>query len=257
MIQRIRKIIKNSPLSPFATWLILTYLELRSPVRSRVFRQTIKKILRDPDILRNEKILSDLSYGWGNRDYAASIEYLKDCIEYTTRSKLPILECGSGLTTIIAGIIAQQSGNSIWSLEHTYLWFKKTQRYLKKFGIKSVKLYYCPPLSYDAFSWIETVRLYRYPPLDHGTFFWYDFPANSMPDKFSLVICDGHAGGNMGGQYCVFPIMKQRFTSGCVILFDIAKRENEEVYMSHWAQALNMTFKIRGENSRHFLIEQK
>ena len=257
MIKKIRDIIKKTQLKPIVIWLILTYHELRSPNRNHVFRQTMKKILNNPQCLYSDKILSDLSWGWGNEKYSASIEYLKDCIEYVKQSKFPILECGSGLTTIVAGLIAQKQSKTIWSLEHTNLWYKKTLKYLNKYHIDSVKLLYCPSVDYSAFSWIESVKLHRLPPLDRGILSWYDVPFSLMPDKFSLVICDGHPGGNMGGQYCIFPIMKQRFISGGVILFDFADRENEEANMSGWAKELNMSFEIRGKKNPYYVIKLK
>ena len=67
------------------------------------FRQTMKRLLADPDFnLDDPTILGKLEYGWAN-PISASTEYLLECVSYASKAKLPILECGSGLSTIVIG----------------------------------------------------------------------------------------------------------------------------------------------------------
>jgi hypothetical protein len=232
MISTVKELIRNSPLAPYARWALKIY-------RSFFFRRTIKRLLNDPRCsLSDRKILAELSYGWSNERYSAGIEYLSDCVEYAARSKLPILECGSGLTTIVVGLVAQKSGNTVWSLEHDESWYKTVRKYLKKYRIESVNLHLCPST-----------------PFSYGDYSWYDAPLESMPDRFALVICDGYPGMDFAGQYSLFPVMKERFMPGCIILFDHAFREKGHVTMNYWANKLNMKYEvIRGDKKSHYLI---
>lgn len=79
-------------------------------------------------------------------------------------------------------------------------------------------------------------RLYQSssPLKDYGDFCWYDAPLESMPDSFSLVICDGPPGATKGGRYGLVPFMRDRLRSGCVILLDDAEREEERTIAARW-----------------------
>ena len=187
----------------------------------------MKKILADPHFLTpGSNIISDLIYGWGN-SYSASSEYLSTCIEYALTSKGPILECGSGITTIVVGLITKRLNNTIWALEDSQYWGERVQKYLNRYQIESVNLY------------INSLR-------DYGDFTWYDPPLNSMPDGFTLVVCDGPPGTTKGGRYGLLPIMKQRLKSGCVILLDDASREQEQSIVECWTKEIKASYETRG-----------
>jgi len=185
--------------------------------------------MKDPDACTHSKhpVLADLIYGWGNATWSALEEYLAACIHHAMASRGPILECGSGLSTILLGVIAKKRGQSHWAFEHKPEWATKVQIYLDKYKLDSVVL--ClNPLK------------------DYGNFCWYDPPLESIPDRFSLVICDGPPGSTKGGRYGVVPIMLERLEPGCVILLDDAHRTPEIEIAKRWATELDSTFEICG-----------
>ena len=190
----------------------------------------MKYFLRDPDACKQpgNPILIDLIYGWGNKSWSALDEYLASCIEHTLASQGSILECGSGLSTILLGAIAQRQGRSYWALEHTPEWAARVQRYLNRYQLNAVVLC-AKPLK------------------DYGDFCWYDAPLESMPDSsFSLVVCDGPPGATKGGRYGLVPVMRERLKSGCVILLDDAEREQERTIAARWQVELSTSFEILG-----------
>jgi hypothetical protein len=61
-------------------------------------------------------------HGWDNASFAARPEYLYKAVDVIRTRRGPILECGSGLTTLIVTWLAQQSKTPIISLEHDSAW---------------------------------------------------------------------------------------------------------------------------------------
>lgn len=182
-----------------------------------IFRQSMKRFLAAPEacICPGSPVLMDLINGWGNQSWSAWGEYLAGCIGHALTSDGPILECGSGLSTILVGAIAKKRGMCHWVLEHAPEWAGKVRRYLKAYDLDSVILCVSPLKSY-------------------GDFDWYDAPLQLMPDAFSLVICDGPPGGTRGGRYGLVPVMKSRLGPGCVILLDDSAREQERAIAQRW-----------------------
>jgi predicted O-methyltransferase YrrM len=191
---------------------------LRQAHRELVFRRAMKRFLDDPDRCSHpgNPVLLDLIYGWGNESWSAQDEYLADCLRNALVSCGSILECGSGLSTILTGSIAQKRGQRLWALEHTPEWATRVQEYLSRYKIDSVVM--C----------INPLK-------DYGAFCWYDVPLESMPDRYTMVICDGPPGMTKGGRYGLLPVMRKRLKPGCVILLDDADREQERAIASRWA----------------------
>ena len=164
-------------------------------------------------------VLSELVRGWGNR-WSAQHEYLTACLEHALDADGPILECGSGLSTILIGTLAQASGNTVVSLEHEPKYARRVRRYLDKYHLTSVKLCVAPLKNYGDFDW------YTQPPLD------------SIPGDFSLVICDGPPGLSHGGRYGLVPVMQDKLRPDCTILLDDGAREGEQETAARWAVLL-------------------
>jgi hypothetical protein len=130
----IRNVLGKTPLSPLYQWLRRTY-------RGYFFRRRMKELLDNHDFnLDDPKVLTDLSYGWANW-VSASIDYLQATVKFTSQAKFPILECGSGLSTIVAGLVAKKHGNTVWSLESSKTWYRRVKYYLEKYQIDSVRLF--------------------------------------------------------------------------------------------------------------------
>jgi predicted O-methyltransferase YrrM len=187
-----------------------------------VFRRAMKQFLEDPSACAHtgNTVLLDLIYGWGNEAWSALDEYLAGCINHAMDSTGPILECGSGLSTILIGAIAKKQGQSHFVLEHNSEWAIKVKKYLNRYKIDSV---------------VQCTK----PLKDYGDFCWYDVPLESMPDSFSLVVCDGPPGSTKGGRYGLAPIMRKRLKPGCVILLDDAGREQELAIAKLWEVELD------------------
>lgn len=205
--------------------------------RSFVFRIAMSKFLKDPknSILPGSTIIPSLIYGWGNESWSALEEYLRCCIEFALTTNGPILECGSGLSTILIGAIAQKRGYIHYALEHTPIWANKVKKYLGRYKINSVVMYLSPLRNYT-------------------DFYWYDPPLESMKGDFSLVICDGPPGNVKGGRYGLVPIIKKRLKPNCIILLDDAEREQEQSIAKRWEKELNAKLENLGSRKPYIKI---
>ncbi len=209
---------------------------LRSQHRNYRFRRGVKELFRDPAAATapHNRVLHDIIYGWGNDGWSGTADYLAACVEYALMTKGPILECGSGITTLALGIIGNRFGRQVWTLEHNQEWGSAIDRYLKKYELSSVNL--CTrPLK------------------DFGWGYWYDPPFESMP-RFSLVVCDGPPGDTSGGRYGLLPVMKDKLEPGAVILLDDAVRQQERNIAAQWAAELKTDFQIVGREHPYIVM---
>jgi hypothetical protein len=192
--------------------------------------------VENPEIrLDNPQILDELIYSWANL-FAPSTDFLLDLVKYSSQAKYPILDCGSGLSTIIAGLITKRHGNTVWSLESSKRWYGRVKHYLEKYQIDSVKLLYCPLINYS-------------------DYLWYDVPVDKLPERFSLVSCDGpshYLGNRDARRYGLFPLMKEKFAPGCTILFDNADLKQEQEGLYYWIDELNGEYE-KGGTEKQFL----
>jgi hypothetical protein len=200
---------------------------VRARHRAHVFRRALNRLTADPiaAIASSKQVLCDLVYGWNNPDWSAREEYLAACVEHALNSDGPILECGSGLTTLVIGRIAARRRRMVWVLEHDSEWATKVTDWLQTYAIESVRL---------------SVGSLRAGP----DFWWYEPPLDKMPE-FSLVICDGPPSTTPGGRYGLLPVMSSKLNSRAVILLDDARQHDESSAM-RWACEWGTTHQVHG-----------
>jgi hypothetical protein len=168
-----------------------------------------------------------LAVAWGNIGYAAGISYLRHVGERVVQSKGPILECGSGATTLLIAILTQTDQRPFFVFEHNLEWFKHLQQILERLGLQHVKLIHTPLV-------------------DYGDFRWYDSPVLNLQAPFELVICDGPPGTIPGGRYGLLPIMGKQLSANCLILLDDTHRKAERHIISSWRQQRCLKFSRMG-----------
>ncbi len=173
-------------------------------------------------------VLLDLIYGWGYEGGSTKHKYASVFLRRTQPTDGPILECGSGLSTILLGLAAQRNGNKIWSLENNPFWAERVRSALKRYNIKSVEL-------------CETSLR------DYGPYWWCDPLKDRMHKAFSVVVCDGPCGNTTpGGCYGLLPTMKLHLKPGCIMLLDYAGRPAEKKIIARWAEELGTSYRIEG-----------
>jgi hypothetical protein len=163
----------------------------------------------------SREMLTRLQAGWGNEGFAARTDYLEEVARRAVETPGPVLECGSGLTSILLGFLAGRRGVETWSLEHFPEWLARVRATLERFKVPGVH--------------VELSRL-----RDYDGFAWYDPPLASLPHEFQLVICDGPPGATAGGRYGLMPVLGERLSAESVILLDDSDREGEAEVLQKW-----------------------
>jgi hypothetical protein len=193
----------------------------------RAMRQFMRAV--DDGQETDPQLLAELVRGWGN-SWSAQIEFLVASLRETRATDGPVLECGSGLSTLLIGAVAQARGARVWSLEHEPKWADRVQKYLRKYHIDSVTLCMAPIRSYGDFDWYALTSL------------------QTIPGNISLVVCDGPPGGTRGGRYGLVPVMIDKLRPDCTILLDDGARAEERAIAARWGRMLETTPEAAGKD---------
>jgi len=134
--------------------------------------------LRERDWERgvDTSLLDELRTAFGNTDWSADTMYLAALADRVLGTRGPFLECGSGLTTVVAGALAERRGRRVVSLEQDEAWHAHVTQTLRRFEIGAVTCSYAPLRPY-------------------GEYVWFDLRDTTLPTEFSAVFCDGPAVG--------------------------------------------------------------
>jgi hypothetical protein len=158
--------------------------------------------------------------GWGNHGYSADTSYLRAVIEHAQRTSGPILECGSGLTTIGLGLVTKP--DRVWSLEQDDRWAEEVRR--------ALRLVRVPP---------ERVR--HAPLRPHRDAWWYEIPED-LPSHFDLVVCDGPPGSSTpGGRSGIRVAVGDRIAHAEILLDDVARPSEAELAESFQADGWQLS----------------
>jgi len=159
----------------------------------------VEALATDPEI-KHFQALADL---WGNKPWAATAEYCEMAYKMVANLKpgQVVLECGSGLSTIVIAIAARRFGVLHTVLEHTDEW---QDRVLKWFGSINLTAQF-PKVNYDR----ETQ--------------WYDF-SGAKPD---LIIIDGPP--RYLGADRLYPLKQEWIGSSGVLIDDASSKILEQL----------------------------
>jgi len=215
---------------------ILPRLEerLREPLWAHRLRRIMRRIEALPDgRVPGRTLLSQLRSRWGNEGFAAELDFLETVAHQALLTRGPILECGSGVTTLLLGVLAVPRGVEVWTLEHSPEWYARVKRALRRCCVEGVKLCLAPLREYAGF-------------------WWYDPPSRALPEHFALVVCDGPPGSTPGGRYGLFPVVGRRLPRGAVILLDDAGRPGEALVLERWQKNVGLLVEFHDRPTRSF-----
>ncbi len=207
---------------------------LKEAARPAALAQAVERLrgIR-PDAPLDPRLVAQLRFGWGNDRFSAPAEFLERVAERARNTGGPILECGSGCSTLFLGLLAGRTGVEVWSLEHDLDWLRATEARLRHFRVPGVRLVHAPLRPY-------------------GGFDWYEPPAEvRLPDRFTLVVCDGPPSlTTHGGRYGLLPVLGNRFPPGAEILLDDAARPEEQAVIERWGAERGLRVHLDEEAGR-------
>lgn len=183
--------------------------------RSELLARAIRAIAQLPvGAVPSRGMLAALRDGWNN-DWSANVPYLDAVARRVMTTTGPIVECGSGATTLLLSALAAKRGIEVWTLEHSQEWYDRVLGAMAELKLPPVHIRLCPLQ-------------------DHGEFTWYTAPRAELPGDVTLVVCDGPPGETPGGRYGLWPILKSHLAPGAVILLDDTDREPERAILERW-----------------------
>jgi hypothetical protein len=213
-------------ISPSATWRFAKRavpnslkVRLKEAARPAALALAVERLRRvRPDAPLDPGLIAQLRFGWGNDRFSAPAPFLERVAERARNTGGPILECGSGSSTLFLGLLAGARGVEVWSLEHDLEWLRATEARLRQFRVPGVRLLHAPLRAY-------------------GDFSWYAPPAETpLPRRFTLVVCDGPPSRTThGGRYGLLPVLGDRLPPGTEILLDDAARPEEQAVIERWS----------------------
>ncbi len=226
MLPQIKKVIPRSVKESIKTF-----------ERERRLRQAIEEILRvPPGEMPPLDLLARCESAWGNDGFRAVGGYVQEVARRAVTSAGPILEIGSGLTTLLLGLLAGRRGVQTWTLEHLPEYRQQIQAQLDRYGAPRVHNVLAP------------LR-------DHGAFSWYAPPdTDAMPTDFRLVIADGPPGDTKGGRYGLLPIMRSRLAPDVVILLDDAERPGEQRVLQQWKAEYQAAYELHPDTQKAWAV---
>lgn len=162
-------------------------------------------------------MLRVLRLGWGNRGFSARLTYLQAVARAAAATPGPVLECGTGLTTLVLGVVAgEKRGVNALSLEDDEACCERITGTLARRRVKTVTV--CRA---------QTVR--------GESCEWYDTTGCPFPDDpFSLVVCDGPVESTFGGRCGLVPVMDDRLSPDCIVLLDDYGVEKHRDLVARW-----------------------
>lgn len=187
----------------------------RDVYRRRVFRSLVRRVVENPVAAMDDgELLERISDAWGNGPWTASTDYLRRSMSLAHKAGGPILECGSGLSTILVAAASCDTRRPMITLEHSMEWVQRVREELDLAGLGHARVVHSPLKS-------------------TATYDWYSIP-EPLPHGLSLVLCDGPPGTTRGGRVGLVPETWHLLSSDVVILLDDASRDGEQAALTSW-----------------------
>jgi predicted O-methyltransferase YrrM len=209
------------PLDSLKTVLPLRFKHLlRRMHRRHVLRSAVeecRKLFASGEQASDE-LLEQLIYGWGNAGWSADPGLLRALLSEKYSPHTRVLECGTGLSTLLFGLIAAPLRLTIVSLEHDETWYRLIRGRLKWLGLPDSGVRLAPLRSYADYDWYDIGSL------------------RDSDSAFNLLLCDGPPSGTRGGRYGLLPSVLQRLTPGARIIVDDTTRLDEQTMISRWTR---------------------
>ncbi|NBC01722.1 MAG: hypothetical protein GVY15_12800 [Bacteroidetes bacterium] len=163
--------------------------------------------------------LEKLVQEWDNGAWAATPTYLALLSQLFAQTTGAVVECGSGVSTLVLHKLNQHGERRVISLEHHHGWYERLQTTLPQ--DTTVELYHAPLRSYDGFD-------------------WYDMDSIDLPSDIGLIICDGPPGTTRGGRVGALHVLCKGLRPGTIIVLDDANRSRELAALLDWDEAFNV-----------------
>lgn len=150
-----------------------------------------------------------------------------------------VIECGSGMTTMIIARLLKERGGRLVTIEHDPGWAAYVARELERQGLgQSAEVVEAPlersPLGLDDNPWYASTAV--------------ESALTALGGMADLLIVDGPPAFRPGtelARYPALPAFEPALSEGCTVILDDAGRDGERRVLARWEEDTAFTFKIR------------
>jgi hypothetical protein len=207
---------------------------IEDPYRPREFRAAFRELQQTIPQLPAADLLERLRAAWGNQRWSAESPYLAEVARQAAEAEGPIVECGSGLTTLILAAYARP-GVEVWSLEDNRFFRQRVSKAARAQGITHAHVLHTPIVEYPDFQ-------------------WYDIPPY-LPDDIALVVCDGPPASGTGGRVGAMYVLASRLGRRFRLLLDDAVQERTTLL--RWQEVFDIKVStIKGLRQDYALVSE-
>lgn len=200
--------------------------------RSTQLRKCLDAIRAEPEAaVPRTRHLFRLSALWGNYFYSANLPVLRRLAGLCDQTSGPILECGSGVSTLLLGVLAEREGRRVYALEDGKSDCARIRATLTLCGL-------------------DNVRVRHAPLVDRGDYTWYDLSEVELSRYFDLVFCDGPRSRISQGRRGLLPEMRPYLVPGAVLLLDDTHRRRERASLRKWQEHWSLDIRTHGRFSK-------
>ncbi|MCW8887620.1 MAG: class I SAM-dependent methyltransferase [Gammaproteobacteria bacterium] len=175
-------------------------------------------------------------------DWSAAPDFIDLIVEHALATKPQVIvECSSGLTTLVLARCCQVSGQGhVYSLENGPEYATRTRSYFERYGVDDYVTVIDAPLESVTingtdYQWYRTKELFE------------QLPAHSI----EMLVIDGPPGFiQKNSRYPALPQLEEKIADHCTVFLDDAAREDEREIVKLWQN------ESRGIGSRYIDAER-
>lgn len=169
---------------------------------------------------------AELALAWGNPLFSAPNGLLWTASILARKATEPILECGSGMTTLVMAVA--NPNVTIHCLEDDPVWADKVSRELESNEIENVTIHLCGFKDYPTGRWYDSVGV--------------------LPSKFSMVLIDGPC-RDKGNRGIIFDQLSDQLANANVLVDDMNDPSTMAAFHK-WAKSEGREINVIGNEGR-------
>jgi predicted O-methyltransferase YrrM len=143
-------------------------------------------------------------------------EVLRECYKMARDARGDLLECGSGLSTLVMGLALKGSQHRLYALESDLAWVERVQTWLTRYGVENVSLIYAPLFPF---------------PGGH----WYSVEPADLPARFDGVVIDGPRRGDGVNRCAVLDVLRVQIMKARTWIIDDMDDERLARMVADWS----------------------
>ena len=161
---------------------------------------------------------------WTN-DYMIGPDVLLLCLDHILgKENLVVLECGSGISSVVIGYALQKNGSGrLVSVEHSEQYARQSRANIQRHGLEDiVEVVHAPLESYS---------------LDGGEWQWYSTQAlqQHITAGINVLLVDGPPGTlQRESRFPAMPLLRQHLSDDAIVIVDDYKRDEEKKVVERW-----------------------